>query len=342
MEWTAVSREESLKIISAAIKCRLSNEGLRISIISECLRSVLYQYSVSDIKDTREAVASLRLTNAVRRKLAPLWPDVLDCSNVIYPGALALLESMAELGDMIRLEGGKWLTAPLHAVRVDNEMAILLGGDPAYALPIDMDVKTIGRVRLVEQRACNGIVELWDANEWIGAPLGGHEIWMSNLFLQTCSRLKDAPNNIGDVTVYVKGRWIKLSEISYCEKIILLCRLSISTSFSYFLGDFVDGKLSRMSSLTSSDDARRLRFYQDIQENCSLKIKIKKDNGLIRMKLVRPLPRKESKVLMLGWRESGHKYEPSWIAHYVFPEEVLPIVRCAFEGLGILLINDFK
>lgn len=132
MEWKAVSREKSLEIVSAAINCRFSGEGLRISTISECLRSVLHQYSVLDIEEARQAVASLRLTSAVRRKLAPLWPDITDSGDATHPGIMAVLDSLAELGDMIRLEGGKWLTAPLHGIRTDNKMAVLLGGDPAY------------------------------------------------------------------------------------------------------------------------------------------------------------------------------------------------------------------
>lgn len=340
MEWRAVSREKSLEIVSAAINCRFSGEGVRISTVSECLRSVLHQYSVSDIKEARQAVASLRLTSAVRRKLSPLWPDITDTGDAIHPGIMAILDSLAELGDVIRLQGGKWLTAPLHAVRTDNKMAILLGGDPTYALSTGMVTRAVSRVRLVEQEVCEGMAELWDANEWIGAPVEGNEIWSLKLLDKTISRFTDAPNDVGEATAYVRGKWIPLPELLSHEKKILLCRTFISTGFSYFLGEFVAGRLWKMSSIESSDDVRRLRFYLDIKENCRLKVKIKISHGLARLRLARRLPGRESKALLLGWRDSGPEGEHSWITHHVFPEEVLPIVRCAFEGLGIILINE--
>ena len=107
MYWRAVSQEEALKIVSAAINCQFTDEGLRISTLSECLRSVLHQYSVSDTGEGRQSVASLRLSSAVRRKLVPLWPELTDTGDAIHPGIMAILDSLAELGDMIRLEGGK-------------------------------------------------------------------------------------------------------------------------------------------------------------------------------------------------------------------------------------------
>lgn len=340
MEWRAVSRETSLKIVSAAINCRFSGEGLRISTVSECLRSVLHQYSVSDINEARQAVASLRLTSAVRRKLAPLWPDIVDTGDAIHPGIMAVLDSLAELGDMIRLEGGKWLTSPLHAVRTDNKMAILLGGDPTYVLSTGMDTRVVGRVRLVEQEICEGMAELWDANEWIGAPVEGNEIWSSKLLDKTISRFTDAPNDVGEATAYIRGKWIHFPELPPHGKKIHLCRTFIGTGFSYFLGEFVAGRLWRMSSIESSDDVRRLRFYLDMKENCQLKVKIKTSHGLARLRLVRRLPRRESKVLLLGWRDSGPEGEHPGVTYHVFPEEVVPIVVSAFEGLGIILVNE--
>lgn len=112
MEWRAVSRDKALDMLSTALNCRFDDEGLRISAVSECLRSVLYQYSISETEEARQTVTSLRLTSAVRRKLVPLWPDIADIDNAIHPGIMSILNSLAELGDMIKLEGGNWLTAP--------------------------------------------------------------------------------------------------------------------------------------------------------------------------------------------------------------------------------------
>lgn len=340
MEWKTIPREEVIRIVSSAINCQLFDEGQRISIISECLRSVLYQYSVADNGDFRQTVTSLRLTSAVRHKLMPLWPDITDPGNTIHPGVMSILDSLAELGDMVRLAGGKWLTAPPHAVRIDNNMAILLGGDLKKAYTTEMDTKVVGRVRLVKSVVCEGVAELWDAREWIGAPVEGNEKWSLRLLDKITTRFTDAPNDVGEAALYQRGKWINFSELPLDKMGVHLCRAFIGTSFSYFLGEFVAGRLWKMGSIESSDDARRLRFHLDIKENHPSKVKVKTSNGLAKLRLVRRLPRKESKVLLLGWRDSIHESEHSGITRYIFPKEILPIVRSAFEGLGIIWVNE--
>ncbi|EQB2067006.1 hypothetical protein ACYEVR_001143 [Yersinia enterocolitica] len=270
----------------------------------------------------------------------PLWPELTDTGDAIHPGIMAILDSLAELGDMIRLEGGKWLTAPPYAIRTDNNMAILIGGDPTGSLSPDVVAKAMVRLRLVDQVACEGKAELWDANEWIGAPMEGNEMWSLKLLDKTISRFTDAPNDVGEATAYVRHQWINLSELPSQEKGMYLCRIFIGTGISYFLGEFITGRLCRMSAIESSDDVRRLRFHLDMKESYPLKVRVNIFHGLARIRLVRRLPRKESKVLLLGWRESGPEGEHSGITYHVFPEEVLPIVRSAFEGLGIIWVNE--
>lgn len=340
MEWKSVSRDKARDMISTALNCRFSDEGLRISVVSECLRSVLHQYSISETEEARQTVTSLRLTSAVRRKLVPLWPDIADIDDAIHPGIMSILDSLAELGDMIKLEGGNWLTAPPHAVRTNHKMAIFLGGEPSCSFSTGVVAKSAGRVRLVEQEVCTGSIEIWDANEWIGAPAEGNEEWSSKLLSRTISGFIDAPSDMSETTAYVRGKWIHLSELPFNDKQIYLCRMSINNLFSYYLGEVEAGRLCRMNSLESSDDVRRLRFFLDTKDNCPLKVRIKISNGLARLRLNRRLPRRESKVLLLGWRETGFDNEYSGITRHVFPEEILPIVRSAFEGLGIIWINE--
>lgn len=342
MEWNAVSKEKALEMMSTALNCRLSDEGLRISVISECLRSVLHQYSVNEKEEVRKAVASLRLTSAVRSKLMPLWPDVLDKDDDINPGVMSLLGSLAELGDMINLDGGKWLTAPPRAIRIDCKTAILIGGDPSYTFSTDVIMNSLGRVRLIKQEACIARFELWDANEWIGAPIEGLEEWSSKLLAKVSSGFFDAPSDMKESTAYVGRKWIHFSELPFHKKYIYLCRMPFNYGFSYFLGEIESGCLSRMNSFQSSDDVIRLRFFLDIKYNCPLKIYIKVSDGLAKLRLTRRLPKRESKVLLLGWRELPKRLERPGTTHHVFPEELLPIVRSAFEGLGIVWINEAK
>lgn len=342
MELRAVSHEEALNVVSAALNCRFSGEGLRISVVSECLRSTLYQYLTNCTSEDWQPIASIQLTSMVRRKLVPLWSEIIGIGDDVQPGVMAILDSLAELGDMVRLGGGRWLVAPAHAVRIDNRMAILLGGGPIELLSPNSEVVASGRVRLVEQSSCESWAELWDVKEWIGSPREGIEAWSARLLAKTISKFIDAPNDVGEVVAYLRRRWVNIIELPSHEKGILLCRIFIGTGFSYFLGEFAAGRLSKLSTIENSDHARRLRFYLDMKANCPLRVKVNISQGVAKIRLIRRLPKKESKVLLLGWRAPGLEGEHPGVTHHIFPEECLPIVLKVFDGLGIIWTKDLE
>ncbi|TCQ86878.1 hypothetical protein EC840_107235 [Rahnella sp. JUb53] len=336
MELRAVSREEALNVVSVALNCRFSGEGLRISVVSECLRSALYQYLAHWTGEDWQPIASIQLTSLVRRKLVPLWSEIIGIGDDVHPGVMSILDSLAELGDMVRLEGGRWLVAPAHAVRIDDRMAILLGGGPIESLSQNSEVEACGRIRLIEQSACESWAELWDVKEWIGSPGEGIEAWSARLLAKITSKFIDAPNDVGEVVAYLRSRWLNVTELPSNEKGILLCRTLIGTGFSYFLGEFSAGQLRKLSTIENSDDARRLRFYLDTKANCPLKVKVNISQGVVKIRLIRRLPKRESKVLLLGWRAPGLEGEHPGVTHHIFPEECLSIVLKVFDELGII------
>lgn len=112
MEWQAASLEEARRVVAAGIRCRSAGECLRISAVSECLRAVSHLCTVPvGGQGAWEAAASVRLTGMVRRKLVSLWPDLAADGEDTRPGVMGVLNSLAELGDMVRLEGGRWQVA---------------------------------------------------------------------------------------------------------------------------------------------------------------------------------------------------------------------------------------
>ena len=339
MEWQATSREGAWKIVAAGMRCRLTGEGLRISAISECLRAVSYLCSAPiGERGAWEPAASVRLTGMVRSRLASLWPDLAGEGNDTRPRVMSVLDSMAELGDMVRFDGGRWLIAPAHAVRAGEGLAVLLGGGPMEVLPLAVvgSARAAGRVRLVEPAACKGWADIWDADDWIGAPAEGLEAWAARLLAGTTARLTDAPDNMGDAYAYLPRQWIRLADLPTGEGGLILCRARVGQAYSYFVGKFVKGRLQGLSAI-ESQDARRLRFYLDAQANRSISITAAESQGLVKLRLARRLPEREARVLLLGWQVPAPEGEHPGVTHHVFPSEMLPIVRRAFEGLGIVL-----
>lgn len=345
MDWQAVSRERARKIVAEGIRCRLTGEGLRISAVSECLRAVSHLCSAPEgARGVWEPAASVRLTGLVRYRLASLWPDLTGNGEEGRPGVMGVLKHLADLGDMVRLEGGRWLAAPAHAVGIGEGLAVLLGGGPMEVLPNALSAKVSGRVRLVEQAACEGWADLWEADEWIGAPAEGLEAWSERLLARASAQLMDASDNMGEASAYIRREWVRLEDLPGDERGLLLCRariLGVSGQMSsYFIGEFVRGHLRRLSGIKSSD-ARRLRFHLDAQAGCPVRVIAVSSKGMVMLRLKRRLPDCEARVLLLGWQVPTPDGEHPTVTHHMFPMEMLPVLRRAFEGLEIVLVERF-
>lgn len=344
MEWHAIPRERAKKIVAAGMNCNLIGEGLRISAVSECLRAMSHLCSVPEAeKDVWEPAASVRLTGMLRRRLAPLWPKIVGDGEDSTPGAMGVLESLAELGDMVRLEGGRWLAAPAHLVRVEDGLAILLGGGPLETLPQEVagSARVAGRVRLVEQRTCDGWADLWEMDDWIGISAESLEEWSIRLLDGARMRLAEAPNEMGDASAYLRRQWVRLADLPKDTTELILCRVRVAQTPSYFVGELIRGRLRRLSAI-SSQDARRLRFHFDVKSGSPIKVVVHySSQGIIKLQLGFPLPKREARVLHLGWQVSAPENERSFGVHYEFPIEALPVLRRTFEWLGIILDERF-
>lgn len=345
MIFEAKTRVDTKKIISTAMQCRLSDEGLRISALSECLRAASYISSVPPNEhEAWNSPVSVSLTNLVRRRLMPLWPDLDNIDDEVRPSVMQVLNSLCDLGDMVRLNGGRWLAASPMGIKSGDNQVILLGGGPIEMLPhvVSNSAKILGRFRLVDAVACEGWAELWEPDEWIGAPAEGLETWAVQLLTDMTARLTDAPNDMGDTSVYLCRKWVELAAMPADSKGLRLCKVHLGHVNSYFIGEFANGRLKKLAEIESKDDARRFRFYLDVQANLPIRVTAATFGGLVKLRLQRRLPERESLILLLGWRIPAPAGEHPSITHHAFPVEILPIIRLAFTGLGITLTISNK
>lgn len=342
MHWQAISLERARCLIGEGIRCRLSGAGLRISAVSECLRAVAYLCSYPDsMREAWEPVASVRLTYLVRHRLASLWPEIIDGSECGTAGVINILEQLADLGDMVRLEGGRWLPAPPHAIEISERKAIFLGGGPIELLPNTLSATVVGRVRLVEKAACEGWAEVWEANEWIGAPTEGLEVWSERLLSRAYKQLVDAPDSMEGVSIYIRGKWVRLEDFPKKNTGLHLCKLHFSeVAGQYFIGEVGRGRLRRISEINTSE-ARRLRFHLDAQAGCSVKVIAVASQGMLMLRLKRRLPDREARVLLLGWQIPTPYGEHPGVTHHMFCMEMLPVLREVFKGLRVILDERF-
>ncbi len=336
MEWQAMAREDAKKHLAIGLGCPVTGEGLRIAAISECLRTASYLCSAPiDEQGVWEPAASLRLTSIVRKHLSPIWPSLLEDADA-SPGVMDVLESLGNLGDLVRVGGG-WLTPQPCAIRVKGGTAIIIGGGPSPTFPQGIHTKACGRVRMVPASVCDGWVDTCDPDEWIGAPIEGLDIWSSRLLGEARARLTQPPSELEPVSVYLNGRWADLASLPRVEG-IHLAKCQTGPRTSYFIGAFYSGGLQRMASI-ESPDARRLRFQLDMQAGRSVKVEAETFHGFVKLRLYRRLPPEQEKALLLGWEIPTAEGEHPGLRLHVIPMEALPIVRCALDGLGIVLVE---
>lgn len=335
MKWQAMRRDEAQKILADGIGCKVGGEGLRIAAIAECLRTASYLCSAPiSGSGAWESAASLSLTSMVRRRLTPIWPNLTDEDDA-HPGVMTVLKSLGELGDLVQLVGGRWLTPPAHAVRASDGTAVLIGGGPAQTFPRHVQIRGSGRVRLVDAGSCDGWVDTWEPHEWIGAPMEGLQAWSTQLLATMKAKFTDAPSDLSEVSICASGRWIDVAGTSTAEG-IFLSRCRTGPRYEYFIGDFFRGRLRKIATL-GSQHAKRLRFYLDAQAGKPMRVKAVISQGHVKLRLYRQLPREEAKALLLGWQLQTPEGEHPGVTYHVLPIEVLPIVRSALDGLGVVV-----
>lgn len=344
IEWTALRRDKAVSMLAGAMRCRLPEEGVRLGALSEHIRAACILCSApSEGRGGWTPVSSAKLSAMVRRRLSPVWSDIGKGEDEFRPAVVQTLEALSSIGDMGRLEQGRWLPAAPRAYSIGHGLALVVGGGPRECLPapVAATVRVLGRARVADVSACDEM-DVDNASEWIGGPPEGLEAWTADFLAAATSMFAQAPEDIGQFEAYLPPRWIPQGEMPATESGIRLSRVRErgfgGPQFSYMAADFVKGRMRRLRSVSSAD-ARRLRYGLDLKAGTPAKAVVVVGEGVVELKLSRLLPEPESRALLLGWRVPNTLQENRLVKTYVFPAEVMPLVRLTLEGLGIRIVT---
>ena len=335
MKWLGSHLDAARETLAAGLGCTSDGEGLRIAAVAECLRAASYLCSAPRTdRDAWMPASTLSLTSLVRRRLTPLWP-ALDDEQATEPGVKTILEDLGELGDLVRLEGGRWLIPPPRAINLGGTLAVITGGGPAQTFPWSITMRGAGRLRLIDVNTCAGYIDLWEPREWIGAPLEGLQKWSSQLLTNAKAQLRPASSELTDVSIRCGGKWVALSACATAEGLFLAqCRTG--PRFEYSVVQVSQGHLRQMKELRR-EESKRLQFYLDAEAGHPLKVRIDVSQSEVRLRLNRHLPLEEARALLLGWQLPQPERGGATAKSYVIPCEMFPIVRQALTGLSVVL-----
>ncbi|WP_146779339.1 hypothetical protein [Vibrio paracholerae] len=339
MKLSSLSKNATLDFLARQINCPLDDRGRDISIVSECLRTMLFLHSLGSEDDFYKGpISTIQLTRAVKEKLQVLF-EYGQANNNNQIDVFKLANCLHRLGDFHKSSSGQWTIPPIHAIRCGDECALLLGGGPTSILPESLSslVSTVGNLRLIDQRECENLIELWDIDKWIQFKHQNLNDWANSLKHKASKNLVESVFDLGQVQVYLKGRWIKFDDLPTGINDFPICRFHGSAQFSYFFGELISSRLERICSITSQE-ARRYRFYRDAEDGRPVCVNAKYiSKNLIRMQIVRPLPIEESIIQNLGWQVPVEEGEYNKATYYEFPIEVVPILREVLDRLRIVL-----
>lgn len=259
-------------------------------LLTEALRATLIGLTrPRDSSSIWEPVHVARLTNPVRRRLSPMWPD--DSATGPDSAAIStkadesqsldsiqrLLQCLEEVGDFINLGHGYWLPAPLRLVELPTKHVLVFGALDTRALSraLHLPISRVGLARAVPEasRWATTLPEEEFAM-WRGE-VPELRSWTERLRYSASKSLQSSAQGFTDFDVYAAEtqadaaqyfRWIRVDALRVVPVHPVLCRSSARPR-SYWFGQIREVRAQRVlagESPVPSENVRPLMYRLDL------------------------------------------------------------------------------
>ncbi len=301
-------------------------------ILAEYLRSGLSALSRPLQEGGRpEPVYVARLTNMVRRQLAPVWPELsprrtkppsqveMESEGDSQPDPLRrVLDALNDLRDVCDLGKGYWLPCPVRLIQLPDGGVLVVGGANRLQLSalLKADVTSTWIARTLKQltmpnHLASSVTMLQTFESWIGEDTGDLASWTNRVLQWGKSELGASASEVGSFEVYAPWlrpkvpqffRWVRSEDLTKAPEIVL-CRSAAGRwgPRNYWLGSllFRGGKaiLEKESDLRPND-VRRLQFGLDMQHKAPTRVTTSRKGPDIMITLRSWLPPEERRLLL--------------------------------------------
>lgn len=342
----ALSRSDVIRALENEFGFSGDEAALKLSAINEHVRAALLLESHQPTQRPIVPVSTATITRTVRRKLAPLWPELVDDTHT-NEIALAELRHMRVLGEVAKVDALHWIPTPARTIWIDETTRLLISASPLPTLQLRTRkaLQVVGRARLVSVDEATSQMHppLQRLEDWLGCPHDEIAIW-AKAFLEREARKMEPVEQFDELDIFHNGRWRPPKDLTgqlgkvhlYRRKVHIygnqtdeygLCRLHARK----------DGESQVISSLViERDDARRLRGSMTMASGHQQSIRYEKRGGVVALELPRLLPAPESAVLSLGWL-LAEQASNDWPKRMAFSVRLVPLLKRSFELLGYRL-----
>lgn len=341
---SSFSRLDVVRVLEQEFGFSNNETATKLSAVSEHIRAVLLLESQPPSQRHITPVSTVTITRAVRRRLGPLWPELVEDIHADGNIVLNELRQMQRLGEVAETDASYWIPAPARTIWIDEATRLLISALPLSNLHFRTRkaLQVVGRARLIstDEVAPRAHPPLQRLEDWLGCPHDEVAIW-SKAFMDRVARMLQPVEQFDELEVFHNGRWIppksligRLGKVNLYRRRVLIygnpsyeygvCRLQATS----------DGTLQVISSLViDKNDARRLRDGMSMTNGQQQNIQYKEIGALVVLELPRSLPAPEHAFLSLGWGVAG---QPSteWPKQLAFSIRLMPLLRRAFKLLG--------
>lgn len=271
-------------------------------VIAEYLRKTLCNLAYArDPGTVFESTYITRLTNSVRRQLAPLWPDLnllqkkrpsaneQRAEGNIHPDRVRrVLDILEDLRDVMEVGNGYWLPTPLRLIQLpERDKVFIVGGVATPDLPgiLGIEVKFSGFIRYVDSSAIPEPIlsdkTLWQSYEdWLGDTTKDLRGWTEMILEEARQSLRPSASDFINFEVYFPSarvgllqffRWIRFDDLAPILNIppsdLVLCR-TVSQRFQtaptkYWFGSITPNALKNEAPVLPRN-VRRLLYGLDL------------------------------------------------------------------------------
>lgn len=342
----SLSRRDVVRTLEKEFGFSGDESATKLAAINEHVRATLLLESRQSTQRHIVPVSTATITRTVRRRLAPLWPELVDDTHTDEI-ALAELSHMRVLGEVAKVDAFHWIPAPARTIWIDEATRLLISASPLPTLQLRTRkaLQVVGRARLVSVDEATSQMHppLQRLEDWLRCPHDEIAIW-AKAFMERAARKMQPVEQFDELDIFHNGRWRPLKNLTgqlgkvhlYRRKVSIygnptneygLCRLHAKK----------DGESQVTSSLViERDDARRLQGSMTGASGQQQSIRYERKGAVMVLELPRPLPAPENAFLSLGWL-LAEQASDAWPKRLAFSVRLVPLLKKTFGLLGYRL-----
>ncbi len=369
MKAAVLQRADVFRRLSSALRCSTFTASIRIALIADHIRTILYDASVERRSSSVSGpIHTSRIISDLARNL-----DCMPQADVPGKGGSSgspsgeeispyreVLDALGRVGDAAHIGDGYWVASPPKVIGLDEERGLLIGTLPtSVAEPIFGPISVDGCARFVDLTSVRFSHErrqefLQTLKFWLGS--SESLVTWTDRTLRTIALRCGPPSGVSaeGLEIYAPdifqtqgklGRWLSIKDALSPIEGFRICRpntnfRSYDTPYYWCNFTFADGahSIGRLAQVQDVN-SHRLRFGLDVVLGAPRTAKIAAASDHCVLEIGYQLPEPESRVLDLGTElETKGSNAPRRIRYGLAARGLL---RQALGGLGIR-INEHE